>query len=70
MKLTRKQRNALIKAGQQFRRQHRYADAVEVSDYLAGLMLDGDYGLDDVPATEISDYAYGMGCWVVGREIY
>lgn len=69
MKLTRQQRKHLIQIGRAYDA-HSGLDSYEIGDYLTSYMLEreDEYGLANVPAMDVSDYAYGVARWIVGKE--
>lgn len=72
MKLSRAARNDLISEAFRFNREVDGADTVEVSDHVFGYLMEREeeHNLMGFPATEISDYAYGVALFVTkGRDI-
>lgn len=70
IKLTRAQRNFLLRKGGAYMRQNPHDDCVAVSDRIFTVMLDNEveYGLGEFEATEISDYAYGIASFLTARR--
>lgn len=73
MKLSRAERNDLIREGHRFNREvGGDTGTVEVSDHIFGYLMEREeeYNLMGFEATEISDYAYGVAMFVTkGRDI-
>lgn len=64
MKLSREDRNALIREGHKFKRHSWTRDRLEVADHLFGILIDRE-DLAEYEAVEISDYAYGVAGFII-----
>lgn len=69
VKLTRGQRNELIRKAHAYKREHDAWHA-DVADYIATLLFEDEerYGIVDVEAIEVSDYAYSLANFICPRE--
>jgi hypothetical protein len=68
MRLTRKQRNGLVREGFKLQRKYGTIEEFEIADHLFGIVTSDEqaYGTEGVEAIEISDYCYGIARFVTG----
>ncbi len=71
IKLTRDQRNELLRVGGAYMRRYPVVWRRDVADHIFAHMMNHEdvYKLEAFEAIDISDYAYGVACFLV-RETY
>lgn len=66
--MTRQLRTELVREAGKYMREYPGVEAFEVGEHVAGIMLGDEarYGVEGVPAIDISDYAYGVAHFITG----